>query len=217
MKEDETTDRKVERHHYRVEVVSAVLLALATIASAFCAYQSTRWHGKEADEFSHSNTTRIHSAEAYLRADMETTIDAAFFSNYAYAYFEDRTELAEFFENDLFSPELREAMDAWKATKPRQNPGAPRTPFQMRQYSNDNLEKARALEEEAREQAARARQYIRYADSYVLLTVLFASVLFFAGISTKFKDLRIKYSLLAGGWVLFIGSLVVLLFLPFPG
>lgn len=218
LKEEEArAGKNVERHHYLIEATSAILLALATIASAFCAYQSTRWHGSEADWFADSTALRIRSAQAYEKADREITVDAAFFSNYVYAHFEGDAALEEFFESNMFSPELQKAVTAWKATKPLENPDAPRTPFEMSEYRNSNLEKARALETQAREETDGARQAIRNADSYVLLTVLFASVLFFAGISTKFSGVRVKYALLAGGWVLFMGSLAALVFLPFPG
>ena len=62
--------------------------------------------------------------------------------------------------------------------------------------------------------AETARKAIEHADNYVLLTVLFASVLFFAGISSKFKSPHTRIGLLMMGWILFIGSLMVLLFQP---
>ncbi len=211
----DVSDEKIRRHHNWIEIISAILLALATIASAWSAYQATRWHGVEARSFSDSNTTRIYSAEAQDKANQQIAIDAAIFSDYAYAYSEGAIPLLTFYETHLFSPEMQAAVDAWKVTDPLANPNAPRTPFEMDEYKNPSGERALKLERKAQEQVDRAREAIDHADRYIMLTVLFATVLFFAGISTKFSTLWIKYSLLVAGGLLFAGSLVVLLLQPF--
>jgi hypothetical protein len=206
--------RSEKREHDWVEIAAAVLLALATIASAWSAYQSSRWHGVQAREYASANATRIHSAEASDLADQEMTMDAAVFSDYCFAYAEGEMDLLAFYENRLFRPEMKTAVVAWKATGPLQNEAAPATPFDMEEYRNANREKSQALEKEAQKHTASAGEAIDHADNYILLTVLFASVLFFAGISTKFGTVRIKLTLLSLGGLVFIGSLVVLAFRP---
>ena len=158
---------------------------------------------------------RIHSSEKYDAAFQQIAADAAAFSDYVLAYSQQDIKVVAFYESNLFRPEMKTALEAWKATRPLQNPGAPRTPFEMKEYRNANLEEAQALERDATKYTESADKAIQNADRYVLLTVLFASVLFFAGISTKFNTLKIKYGLLAGGVVLFFSAVVVLLFQPF--
>ena len=48
------------------------------------------------------------------------------------------------------------------------------------------------------------------SDTYVLITVLFASVLFFAGIATASRVMQARVVLLAIGTVVFIGATIVL-------
>lgn len=123
-------------------------------------------------------------------------------------------KLFSFYESNLFREEFRKAVEAWKATNPLQNPGAPKTPFEMPEYRNANMERGKALDRSAVRKSSKATEDIQNGDNYILLTVLFASVLFFAGISTKFKTLKIKYALLILGGVLFLGSLIILVFQP---
>jgi len=59
-----------------------------------------------------------------------------------------------------------------------------------------------------------ARQADENSDRFVLLTVIFASVLFFGGIEQKFKDRRARTGLLAVGSLLLIVGLVTMLNYP---
>ena len=52
------------------------------------------------------------------------------------------------------------------------------------------------------------------ADNYTLAVVLFASSLFFAGISTKLETLTTKLVLLGLGTVLFLGTAIWLATMP---
>ena len=50
-----------QRLNRRLEVLSAILLSIATVASAWCAYQSARWNGVQAVSFSAANGARTES------------------------------------------------------------------------------------------------------------------------------------------------------------
>ena len=91
-----------------------------------------------------------------------------------------------------FREEFRPAMDAWVATRPRMNPDAPLTPFVMPEYQVEAREEADRLEAEAEGWSATARRNIQRATNYVLCVVLFAAVLFFAGMSTKLQSPRLR-------------------------
>ena len=46
----------------RVEIVAAILLALATVLSAWGAYQATRWSGQQADAYAESAALRASAS-----------------------------------------------------------------------------------------------------------------------------------------------------------
>ena len=110
-----------------------VLLALAAVVTAWCSYQATRWNGEQAKAFSRANAARIESTRASSRADAETQVDVATFTQWVNAYAQDETELADFYYK-RFRPEFEPAVEAWVATRPLRNQDAPLTPFAMPEY-----------------------------------------------------------------------------------
>ena len=97
-------------------------------------------------------------------------------------------------------------MDAWVATTPLRNPDAPLTPFVMPEYQLEARAESEQLEAEAESFSAKARTNIQRATNYVLGVVLFASVLFFAGMSMKLPSPRLRRFMLGFGVVIFIGT-----------
>jgi len=197
----------------RLEVVATVLLSLATVATAWSGYQASRWNGEQAKAFSRASTLRDASNKADALANAQTQIDVATFTQWVDAYALERTELADFYLA-RFRPEFKPAVDAWIATRPRRNPDAPLTPFAMPEYNVAARAEAERLQAEAEDTSATARTNVQRATNYVLCVVLFAAVLFFAGISTKLDTPRLRRFLLGFGVVLFLGTVVWLATFP---
>ena len=191
----------------RVELVATVLLAVATIATAWSGYQSTRWNGEQAKAGARANALRIESAKAAGLANTQTEIDVATFTQWVNAYAQNQTELADFYFR-RFREEFRPAVDAWVATTPLKNPNAPLTPFAMPQYKLEARAEADRLEAEAEVFAGQARESIQRASNYVLGVVLFASALFFAGMSTKLTSPKLRVVMLAIGCAVFLGTAI---------
>jgi hypothetical protein len=194
-------------------VLSAVLLALATVATAWSGYQASRWNGEQAKAFSKANSNRIESTRASNLATSQTQIDVATFVQWVDAYAKKETRLADFYFK-RFRAEFKPAVDAWIATKPLKNATAPLTPFAMPQYKLAAQEQADRLEREADAWAAKARANVGRSTNYVLCVVLFAAALFFAGMSAKLPDRRIRVVLLSFGIAVFLGTIVWLATFP---
>ncbi|MBN1289096.1 MAG: hypothetical protein JXA49_05610 [Actinobacteria bacterium] len=201
-------------HGEWLEIFATVLLALATVFSAWSAYQATRWSGVEARRFNEANANRIYASEEADIADVDYDIDTELFVDYLAALRDGDSEAVRTFEDILFREEMRLAVGAWLKTDPFVNPQAPETPFSMSEYKNAHKEKSKAFENVARGKADDARMAIENSDRYVLLTVLFASVLFFAGICTKFKKPANAVAILVMGYVVFTVSIAILAFQP---
>jgi hypothetical protein len=197
----------------RVETVAAVLLALATVATAWSGYQASRWNGEQAKAFSRATATRIESTRASDLADAQTQVDVATFIQWVDAYAQEETELVDFYY-ERFRPEFTPAMDAWIAARPLQNPDAPLTPFAMPEYQLAARGEAQRLEAEADALSAQARANVQRATNYVLAVVLFATVLFFAGMAARFRTRRVRVALLAFGVVVLVGTVVWLATFP---
>jgi len=197
-----------------VEILSAAILALATIATAWCAYQSARWSGLMTISFAKSNTARTQSAKLQTAGGQLIQVDVGLFLEYVNALVVDENqELADFIKERWFSKELNAATDAWIATDPIDNPDSPKSPFNMTEYQSRGLELSGSydvLADSYREDALNDNQR---SDNYVLLAVLFASVLFFAGMCTKFKQRWLEITmLLFAASILCVGAGILLTF-----
>ena len=191
----------------RVELVATVLLAVATVATAWSGYQSTRWNGEQAKAGARANALRIESAKAAGIANAQTVADVSVFTNWVNAYAESKTELSDFYLT-RFRKEFKPAVDAWIATRPLENPNAPPTPFAMPQYTLEAREESERLSAEAEISAAEARRDIQRASNYVLAVVLFATSLFFAGMSVKLAAPRLRVVILLLGCAVFVFTTV---------
>lgn len=98
--------------------------------------------------------------------------------------------------------------DAWVATRPREEPQRPaiavrHAPVQARgQYGS------RPRRGQGRRVLPARGSFIRRADDYSLAVVLFASALFFAGISARLRATTTRVVALGLGCALFAGSVI---------
>ena len=120
-------------------------------------------------------------------------IDVATFIQWVDAYARGKTRLADFYFT-RFRAEFKPAFEAWIATSPLKNQDAPLSPFAMPQYRLAATADAERLDAEPRCPPPRTRRYIQRGENYILGVVLFAVSLFFAGISTKLRDPRLRKS-----------------------
>jgi hypothetical protein len=191
----------------RLEVLATMLLAVAAVATAWSGYQATRWNGEQAKASSTTNAIRIEAARAQGLSQAQTQIDVATFTQWVDAYAREETQLADFYFK-RFRQEFRPAVDAWLATRPLKNPNAPLTPFAMPQYKLAATAEAKRLDAEAELSAATVRRDIQRASNYILGVVLFSVSLFFAGMSTKLGNTRLRTLTLAVGCVVFLGTFI---------
>ncbi len=189
----------------RFELLATILLAAATVATAWSGYQASRWNGEQSKAFSRAGAVRVESAKADSLANTQTQIDISVFSSWVDAVGHDEKSLAAFYAR-RFRPEFRPAVAAWRATRPFTNPDAPLSPFRMPQYKLAAREQANRLEAEADVLAAQGRVSVQRSTNYVLCVVLFACALFLAGISTKLQGRGTRRALLAFGLVVFVAT-----------
>jgi hypothetical protein len=195
-----------------IELLAALLLALATISAAWCAYQSTRWGGVQANAYASAGALRQESVRASSRFFALANIDVATFQTWVDARRAQDLELAAFWE-ERFRPEFKPAFDAWVASVPAGEIPAG-TPFAMPEYAPADKVLADDLQQQAEESAAEARSANQTGDNFVLLAVLFASVLFFAGVGTKFRGYRVRVVMVGFATVFFLVALAFVFSLP---
>jgi hypothetical protein len=190
-----------------IELIATLLLALAAVATAWSGYQATRWNGEQTKASSRTNAIRIDASRAQGLAEAQKEVDVATFIQWIDAYAQGQTELTSFYYR-RFRPEFRPAFNAWLATKPLTNRQAPLTPFAMPQYKLAAEAEAAQLDAEAELSSATVRRNVQRASNYVLGVVLFSVALFFAGMSTRLDDARLRRVTLGVGSALFLGTVI---------
>jgi hypothetical protein len=200
-----------ESHDLR-EWLTLVLLGLAAIATAWATFQAAHWRSEQALAGNRATTARVQANHESDIASRQIVVDVTTFAQWVNAYGTGNTELADFYFR-RFRPEFRPAVTAWVATTPLKNPKAPLTPFVMPQYRSAAQQRADALEVKAGAATRQAEHNVTRADYYSLAVVLFASSLFFAGVSSRLRG-RPRVVVLAMGWTLFVGAIVWMATLP---
>jgi hypothetical protein len=188
------------------EVLVTVLLVAAALATSWSSYQATRWNGEQAKAASRTSAIRIDAARAQGLAEAQTQVDVATFIAWADADRRGERELAAFYV-DRFRAEFRPAFEAWMATRPFENPAAPPTPFAMDEYQIASRNEAAQLDTAAEVSAAGVRRDIQRSSNYVLTVVLYAMVLFFAGVSTRLGSRRLRWILTLTGCLVFVATI----------
>jgi len=181
-----------------VEIIATILLAFATLATAWSGYQSARWGGVQASSYSQAGALRTESTRASTSAGQLMQIDIGLFTNWINAYSADDQPLLNFYQ-ERFRNEFTPAFEAWLATDPANNPNAPKSPFTMPEYKVELQEEADRLASEAEKKFSEGSEANQTSDNYVLNTVFLASVLFLAGIQSRIKaiPMRLLLDLLA--------------------
>jgi len=176
-----------DRWEPMAEVIATVILAFATLATAWSGYQSARWGGAQSLKYSQAGALRTESTRASTKAGQIVQIDIGLFTNWINAFAVDNQELAGFYEN-RFRPEFDVAFETWLATDPRNNPDAPKSPFSMPEYTVSLSQEADRLEQEASKTFDEGSEANEISDNYILNTVVLASVLFLAGMQSRIKS-----------------------------
>lgn len=177
------------------EIVSAILLGIVTIATAWSGYQSARWGGVQSTKYSQASALRVESTRASTQAGQQIQIDVALFSNWLNAYADENQPLEEFYR-ERFRTEFLPAFEAWLATKPAQNPEAPPSPFAMPEYQLAATQQSQDLEQQASATFEEGKAANQQSDDYILNAVILASVLFLAGIAPRFDWLPVRVAVI---------------------
>jgi hypothetical protein len=213
----------------RIELLATIVMAAAAILTAWAAFQSAKWSGIQAIEFSKANAARIESTRLDTRAGQLTSIDVNVFLSWLEAVnnelndglpvvTEDGYEpiegtLSSFFY-DRMRDEFKPALEAWLDSKPLANPDAPATPFATEDYRLADAEAADAKLDEAGQHTDLALQANQNSDNHVLTAVALALAIFFGGVSSKLAAQRNRWIAIGLATVIFIGAAITLGALP---
>lgn len=205
-----TKDFSEARWKRRTSTLGLILMGLATLGSSWCGFQSSLWEGIQTFRLTDAAAYSRNADEKSINATQQRAIDGALFMEMVRDINDGKTELSNFILARM-RPDLRNAVQAWLLTKPRTNPDAPTSPFVMKEYQVKADAEAADLNARSRSAHDSAQVANKTSDTYTLLTVLYATALFLAGLVSAIDERRARLvTLIMGGVVSAIASAVVL-------
>ena len=191
-----------------IEVVTVLLLGLATVGSAWSAYQVSQWNGTETDEARIAASHRIDASREYALATQIVAYDAAAVSQYAQAVALDNETLQDFLREAVVRPGFRPLLDEWAQIVAAG--GVPGNLLADEDYLDGLFAASDRADAEALAATERSEEAGSTADDYIRLTLFFATALFFAGITASFSTRFTKLILLSAAAItlLVAGSLL---------
>jgi len=195
------TEDPWERRQRVLETTTTVILSLAAVGTAWATFQATQWTTAESDAVSASSVARSKAIEATSHATRTEQLDTTIWLQWLSAFRVGDTAQAKFLR-DRFRPALLRAHKIWVAKAVVAPDGkvisAPAgTPFTEPQYVVADAVRADDLSADAEHQLAVSEHASSMRTRYVVVALVLALVLFFAGIATKFRNPRLQAALVA--------------------
>jgi hypothetical protein len=202
-----------EKHGKWLEIAAAIVLAMASLLTAWSSYQAARWSRVQALQSASVVAKLLESTRLSNLGGQDSLIDLITFTNWLQAYSTDNQPLADFYRN-RFRKEFKPAFEAWVALKPTTNPDAPSSPFVMPEYKPARQQQANDLQSEAGEIQKQVRAASDNAGYYVRNTLFLASALFFVGISRMFSQPKVRVTIQVIALLLLLVGLYNVIFGP---
>ena len=220
-------DDAVVRHDF----YSSIVLAAATVLTAWCAFQASTFLSLSAGSTAEATRLRIDAAEASDRAAAFNEIDTNIWVEWVRAVLSelqsgDTRALApdgsytpidgtqSTFYYYTFRDEILPAVEAWLDTMPFEDPNAPASPFVLPEYELAPDQKADQLSDRGFDVAARSASQSGDAHNYVFLGVVSASALALAGLAMKLQSERVRAWMIGLSAVIIVGVFAVALTFP---
>jgi hypothetical protein len=178
------------------ELVVVVVLSVTAIATAWTGFQASKWGGAMSISFSKASSARIEAARLDGAANRRQTIQVSLFTQWLAAYQNHDSQLTTFLEARFPEP-LATAFPVWIKSQPLTSPGAAATPFELTEYAIPEQAQSAAADAQADAEFAQALDDNQRGDNYTVLTVAFATVLFFAALSSRMKGPTSQWVLLS--------------------
>jgi hypothetical protein len=178
-----------------LEIVTAVMLAVASLLTAWSAYQASAWSSEQATMAQVIARKRLEATRALAHAGQLQIVDAIAFGQWLEASRSGDRALAQY-HRARFRAAFTPAFEAWLKLDPENNPGAP-MPFELPEYSLTQAAKADAAEVEAAAASERFQFANDTSTAYVRNTLFTATTLFLGALAGRFAYRPVRYGMLA--------------------
>jgi hypothetical protein len=174
-----------------IEPLTALIMALATVGTAWCSYESASWTRRGNGLMNECNSLERQAGLLRIQGMEAASIHVAMFMQLLAARQAGNEKLASFYA-ERFPPDMRKAYDSWLAQRPFENSDADPHPFVPNLYQTRGTQEAAKATADAASKVQEARKAGNVSGQYLANTVMFAAVLFFANAAGKFEQARVR-------------------------
>lgn len=175
---------------------------MATLGSAWCGYQASQWNNEETRLAQQSANARVEASRLFTLAAQTFAYDSTTIADYAQAIAHQDDALAAFYRKAIVRPAFLPVLDDWVA---KIQAGQPVTNLlEDQQYLDQQLARFNQAEQIVEQKQAKSVEAGDNSDDFVLSTLLLASALFLAGVTTSFRSRGPRVFLLMTAFILMI-------------
>ncbi|MEA4853736.1 MAG: hypothetical protein VB082_05645 [Christensenella sp.] len=215
---------KSEKFSNVLEIVIVVFLGIASVFSAFAAYQSSLNSSAMSKYYNEGIATITDANSSYVEAGQVISNDMTLYQNLLslsleidYAETPEEAEKAqEKFDNysaKFLSQDLLDAI-TWAESKEGETDFYT-SPFESEDYMNSVYAEANETYESGRQMLEEGHVYNTNGDKMGLIVIYFATVMFLLGICNALKRNELKIALAAFAAVIFVIATVQMFGIPF--
>jgi hypothetical protein len=208
-------EEREKKQNRTISIVEASLLAVVAVLAAYSGWAAAKWSTESSLSLARASAARAEANSANIDALNTLNFDITAFNTWFTAWVAD-DQVAMYIAEQRFTPNFKNAFNAWIGTLPALNPNAPPGPTYMPQYQQPAKAQATALNAKAAADYTAGEHAGSTSDNYVRTTVYLATVLFLAGLGGHFGYRAIRYGLATVGTVILAVSIAILLTSPRP-
>src|SRR3982751_4855723 len=140
-----------------IEPVVVVVMALTTLCTAWCTYESAAWTRRSNGLMNESNALERTAGLLDLQGNQALMVHTSMFMHLLAAQHAGNEQLASFYA-ERFPPDVKKAYEAWLAQKPFENRAAAAHPFVPNLYQVRGTAEAAAASAQAARRLAETRE-----------------------------------------------------------
>jgi hypothetical protein len=195
----------------RLDILIAVALGLAAIASAFAAYQNEHKNHAATINFNQGITDFDDAGQLLSSANTILTRDQSLFLSYVTALHDGKKELAAYIRTHLMEPRLEAAVAWWESPANTRQRVPADSPFVSGDPKYVIQEKVQAEQriEQSQQHFAQAKREQEKAAHFQLIEIILAISLFMYGIAGVARAMPVKLTALGSGAAVFVLAVIL--------
>ncbi len=206
-----------------VELVTAILLGIVSVTTAYASFQASLYDGETAKQFTQGQNSQTEAESLYLEANQQYIRDVQLWDKMTELQIEidnvpAQAAASQLKYDTLLFTSVSEDLNAaivWSAEQNEADPSVFTSPFESEDYQNALYGAWAEEDDKSIAYFAAGDVADKNGDALTLTTVLMAISLFLLGVAAVARQLRVQLILIGVSMAIYLVSLVMTFQVPF--